>query len=141
VFSLILFPCSIFSIYVFQVGYFSDILKIAKIQPTVKKGEQYMKNYRPIWILSVFSKILEKLTLNRLYSFIHQYNILTDAQNVFRWGRSTETTTQSFTSSVLEVLDNHLNAIVTPLYLSKANDVLNHEIVFDISVTVHRIYK
>jgi hypothetical protein len=33
----------------FPNGYFPDILKIAKIQPMVKKGvEQYMKNYRPI---------------------------------------------------------------------------------------------
>ena len=92
-FSLLLFPWSIYSIYLFQLGHFPVILKIAKIPPMVKKGdEQYMKNYRPIWILLVFffSKILEKLTFNRLYSFVRKYNIFTDAQNGFRWGRSTE---------------------------------------------------
>ena len=41
----------------FPIGYFPDILKIAKIQPMVKMGgEQYMKNYRPIWILAFFPK-------------------------------------------------------------------------------------
>ena len=41
-------------------------------------------------IIGFFSKILEKLTFNRLYSFVWKYNIFTDAQNRFRWGRSTE---------------------------------------------------
>jgi len=81
----------------FTTGYFPDILKIAHIQPMVKKDdEQYMKNYRPIRILSVFSKILGKLTFNRFNSFVQKYNILTDAQNGFRGDRSTETASQSF---------------------------------------------
>ena len=39
----------------FPTGYFLDILKIAKIQPMVKKGdEKIMKNYRTISILLLF---------------------------------------------------------------------------------------
>ena len=38
--------------------------------------------------ISVFSKILEKRMLNRLNSFVQNYNILTDAENGVRGGRS-----------------------------------------------------
>jgi hypothetical protein len=51
----------------FPMGYFPDILKIAKIQPTVKMGdEQYMKNYRPIWILTFFPKYWRNVCLTGL---------------------------------------------------------------------------
>ena len=50
-------------------GYFPNILKIAKIQPIFKKDdEQDMKNYRPISILLILSKTLEKLCLTGLIS-------------------------------------------------------------------------
>ena len=71
----------------FPTGYFPDILKIAKIQPMVKKGdEKIMKNYKNIRIL-FFSKILLKLTFNRLNSFVQKCNILTDAQHGFNGNR------------------------------------------------------
>ena len=41
-------------------------------------------------------KILEELKFNRLNSFVQKYNILTDAQNGFRGGRSMETASQAF---------------------------------------------
>jgi hypothetical protein len=41
-------------------------------------------------------KILEKLTFNRLNSFVKKYNILTDEQNGFRVVRTKETASQSF---------------------------------------------
>jgi hypothetical protein len=49
----------------FQTGIFPDIKK-AEIKPVFKKGDrQDVKTYRPISILSVFSKPLEKLMHNR----------------------------------------------------------------------------
>jgi hypothetical protein len=55
----------------FQTGTFPDMMKKAKIKPLFKKGDtQDIKNYRPISILSVFSKPLEKLMHNRLLSFV-----------------------------------------------------------------------
>jgi len=113
----------------FLTGYFPDI---PKIQPIFKKAdERDTKNYRLISIFSVFSKVLEKLKFNKLNSFVEKYNIPTDAQHGFRGGRSTETACQSFTERVSEVLDNHLNAVRIFLELSKAYDVLNHQILLD----------
>jgi len=67
----------------------------------------------------------------KLNSFVEKYNILTDAQHGFRGGGSTETACQTFTESILEALDNHLNAVGIFLELSKVYDVLNHQILLD----------
>ncbi|XP_065658943.1 uncharacterized protein LOC136083470 [Hydra vulgaris] len=54
-----IFKCSIIQ------GVFPDDLKIAKIIPIFKEGEKTnVKHYRPISILSVFSKILERILYN-----------------------------------------------------------------------------
>jgi potassium voltage-gated channel Eag-related subfamily H protein 8 len=59
-------------------GTFPDRLKLAKVIPLHKKGEHHdIKNYRLIFILSAFSKILEKLMYNRLMPFLIQNNIRT----------------------------------------------------------------
>ena len=50
-------------------GYFTDELKIAKIVPLYKcKDPCQFNNYRPISLLSIFSKILEKIMYSRLYN-------------------------------------------------------------------------
>jgi len=54
-----------------QIGIFPDSMKIAKVIPIFKNGDTHsFSNYRPISLLSQFSKILEKLFEIRLYSFI-----------------------------------------------------------------------
>ena len=43
-------------------GVFPEKLKLAKVSPVFKKGNKSdMNNYRPISVLSVISKILERL--------------------------------------------------------------------------------
>jgi len=49
----------------------SRCLKIAKVVSIFKKGDpNQVNNYRPIFLLSQFSKILEKLTYNRLHCYL-----------------------------------------------------------------------
>lgn len=63
-----------------EAGIFLERFKIAKVKPLHKKGDRKdMKNYRPISLLCVFSKILEKLMHNRLLSFLTRNTILTEA--------------------------------------------------------------
>ncbi|XP_049767949.1 uncharacterized protein LOC126101318 [Schistocerca cancellata] len=50
-----------------KTGIFPDALKIAKVSPLLKKGSpDLVSNYRPLSILSIFSKILEKLFYDKL---------------------------------------------------------------------------
>ena len=56
----------------FKTGIFPDLCKLSKIIPIFKKDDpMFCVNYRPISILSIFSKIFEKLIYNRMYSFLN----------------------------------------------------------------------
>jgi len=85
-------------------------------------------NYRPVSILSVFSKILEKLIYNRLILFINKHNILTDDQHGFRDNNSNETVSQLFIENILAAVDKQLYVLSITFYLTTAYDVRNHEI-------------
>jgi len=61
---------------------------IDPLKPLHKKGDTgELQNYRPISLLSVFSKIIEKLMYSRLMSFVTKNGILSDAQHGFRKGK------------------------------------------------------
>ena len=78
-------------------GVFPDIWKTAKVKPLYKKGDKCdMKNHRPISIIPVFAKPLERMMYNRIISFLYENKILSEAQNVFRKGKSIDTAVQSF---------------------------------------------
>jgi hypothetical protein len=65
-------------------------LKVTKIRPVYKRGnKQEASNYRPISVLSVFSKILERIVYNRLVSFTSKFKILTENQYGFHKNKST----------------------------------------------------
>jgi hypothetical protein len=116
----------------FQTGIFPDMMKKAKIKPLFKKGDrQYIQNYRPLSILSVFCRSLEKLMYNRLLLFSKRHNILTSEQHGFMKSKSTETASHSFIQSVQEALDRHLYAVGIFLDLFKAYDVINHNRLLD----------
>jgi hypothetical protein len=52
------------------------------VKPLYKKGDRHdIQNYRPISIISVFPKLLERLMFNRLIPFLYENKILTEAQN------------------------------------------------------------
>jgi hypothetical protein len=112
-----------------SLGIFPDLMKKAKIRPLFKKGDKLdIQNYRPIAVLTVFSKMLEKIMYNRLLSFLNKFNILTDEQNGFRNNKSTETACQIFIENIQQALDNNLHVVGIFLDLTKAYDVINHSI-------------
>ena len=51
---------------------YPDMWKLANVAPIIKKGnKQSIKNYRPISLLPVCGKILEKIIFNNLYTYLH----------------------------------------------------------------------
>ena len=57
---------------------YPDIWKLANVTPIFKKGDkQLINNYRPISLLPICGKILEKLIFNQLYSYLHTNNLIT----------------------------------------------------------------
>jgi hypothetical protein len=65
-------------------------LKIAKVIPIFKSGDATdINNYRPISLLSTFSKILEKIVQTRLTSYLETHNLISPNQFGFRSNHST----------------------------------------------------
>ena len=67
-----------------------DECKIAKLKPLYKKGKKTdPKNYKPISLLPVISKILEKVIHDQTMDFVTKKNILNKFQSGFRKFHST----------------------------------------------------
>ena len=104
-------------------------MNIAKIRPLFEKGDKVdIRNYRPISVLLIVSKILEKIIYHSLLSFLKKFNILADEQNDFRDNKSTETACHAFTENIQQALDKNLHVVGIFLVLSKAYNVINNDI-------------
>ena len=109
-------------------GFFPDALKLADITPSHKKYDKCLKeNYRPISILSSFSKIFEKIMHDDIYQFMD--NKLSPYLCGFRKGYSTQYCLLVMLERFKKALDNKnkFGALLTDL--SKAFDCLNHELI------------
>jgi len=74
----------------FTTGIFISAFKKAKIIPVFKKGfSTDVNNYRPISLLPVISKVLEKLMYTRVVSFLNQQKFFSLNQFGFRKKHST----------------------------------------------------
>ena len=114
-----------------KVGSFPDQMKVAKITPLFKSGEpDIVSNYRLISVLPVFSKPLERIMYNRVYSHITKHLLLYEKQFGFQKQCSTEHAMfmLQLTKEIYESFDNRKFTLGVFVDLSKAFDTVNHEI-------------
>ena len=113
-----------------RTGIFPDGGKIARVVPVYKnKGSKNLfENYRPISLLPVFSKIIERLIYDKVFEFLVRYQILFESQYGFRSGRNTTHATLDFVQYIEEAIESNQYAIGIFCDLSKAFDTLNHKI-------------
>ena len=115
-----------------QLGIFPDKMKLAKIQPLFKSGNMLlMDNFRPISLLPVLSKMLEKVVYKRLVSHMELNNILFPKQFGFRKNHSCIDAVETFLGNVLEGLEDDLNCLCIFIDLRKAFDTVSHEIILN----------
>ena len=113
----------------FTQGCFPDSMKIARVVPIYKSGDKRMfTNYRPVSLLSQFSKILEKLFDKRLTDFINKYNILCSSQYGFRSGCSTSHALVNLIEDITTALDKRMSTLGVFIDLKKAFDTIDHEL-------------
>ena len=120
--------CKIINL-VFETGIFPDLCKLAKVIPINKKDDALLcENYRPISLLSIFSKIFEKLIYGRMYKFLDVNNLIYNRRFGFRTNYSTEHALISLTENIKNLLDSGNVVCGVFIDLEKAFDMVKHNI-------------
>ena len=115
--------------YLMKIGKFPDELKLGRISPVYKKGdEELLENYRPVSMLPIFSKIFEKIIYSRLYSFFVSQGILHDKQFGFRKNHSTSHALNYSINHIKQSLVGGEHVLGIFIDLSKAFDTIDHKI-------------
>ena len=92
---------------ILDTGVFLANLKIAKINPIFKKDDRTVFNdYRPIWLLPIISKVVDKVISDQLNEFFVKHQLLFDHQYGFRSRHSTEHAVLELTDRIITNIDN-----------------------------------
>lgn len=116
----------------FETGVFPDQLKVGRITPVYKKNNHAcLKNYRPVTVLNILSKVFERVFYERIVLFLNRNSVLSPFQYGFRAGRSTEGAACTLIGKVLKDLDD--GRCVAGLFfdLSRAFDCLEIGFIID----------
>ena len=110
------------------MGFFQMNSNLAKFIPIYESGSTMeLSNYRPIFVLNIFSKIFERLMYNKLIQFLDQYNVLYQNQFGFRQGHSTHHAPISLVENITKSLDDGDIVFGVFLDLKKAFDTSNSQ--------------
>ena len=113
-------------------GIFPSCLKLGKVTPIFKKdNKKEVANYRPIATQPILSKIFEKLTYNRIMSFIDKYCLFYKGQFGFRKGINTSDALTEYLDVINDTLNEGEYIVTVFLDFQKAFDTVQHDILLD----------
>ncbi|CAB4037987.1 Hypothetical predicted protein, partial [Paramuricea clavata] len=108
---------------------FPDVWKKGKIIPFFKSNDPTSpNNYRPITILPIVSKIMERIVHRQVYEYLQEHDLITSEQFGFRPKLSTSIALTQLTEEILHNLDNKLVTGAVFIDLRKAFDTVDHEL-------------
>ena len=103
--------------------------KKAVVTPIHKGGEANEPvNYRPISVLPLLSKLMERVIADQLDMHLRKHGMLTEVQHGFRKYHSTATCLLQLTEEIRSKLDRRMATGLIALDLSKAFDCIDHSI-------------
>ena len=115
-----------------NTGTAPSMWKLGKISPTFKFGNsEHVKNYRPILVLPVLSKILEKTVHQKLCNFLESKKLLYDCQFGFRKARSTKLAITLFCGKIRKEMDKGRLAGTIFLDLAKVFDIIDYGVLLE----------
>ena len=108
------------------------IWKYGQVAPYHKKGDvDDVSNYRPVTLLPVLSKVLEKIVAEQLMNYLELNKLLSSSQHGFRKSLSTETALMQVMEKLYHNMDNKKLSLITLCDLSKAFDSVSHDILIN----------
>ena len=103
--------------------------KRSRITPVHKGGASTVpNNYRPIAVVSVLAKILEKIVATKLSAFLKAHHLLYPHQGAYQHGKSPEDILMVAIDIISAQLDKRDSVCAAFLDLRKAFDSLDHSI-------------
>ena len=116
----------------YQGSFDPEIFKISKVTPIFKSGSlSELGNYRPIAVISPFSKVLERLVYDQLVSYLERECLLFNFQFGFRKGYSTEYVILETVEKLKSAVDDKKITCGIFLDFFKALDTINHHILLE----------
>jgi hypothetical protein len=99
------------------------------MKPLYKKGDkQLISNYRPVSLLTSFSKIVEKVMFDRLINHLNKYAILSPRQYGFQKNLTTDNAVYALLNEVSTALNNKSRVKGIFCDIEKAFDCVNHDV-------------
>ena len=109
-----------------------DQFKVAGVVTIHKKGSSFLvSSYRPISLLSIFNKVIEKLMYNRIISYLDKFSSLHNNQFGFRSMHLTTHAIFLLTNKIQRSINNGTNSCGIFLDLCNAFDTVDHRIILD----------
>ena len=97
--------------------------KYANVTPVVKKDcPSNLKNYRPISLISILAKVMERLVYKHIYNYLIDNNLITSHQSGFTPGDSAVNQLLYITNEFGRALDEGKEVRVVFCDISKAFD-------------------
>lgn len=120
--------CHIFNLS-FLNGIFPELLKSSVVVPILKnRSSLKIQNLRPISLLSVFSKIIEKIVKVRLVKYLDSISFFSESQFGFRAGKSTEDALIKVVNMIYSDLNDGNKVSGLFIDFRKAFDLVDHNI-------------